>query len=56
MPPPLEGFSTRDQLILTKITSRILVLASELSMLRRSALRAKGIIDSEYIIYEFNFL
>lgn len=25
MPPPLEGFSTRDQLMLTKITSRILV-------------------------------
>ena len=34
MPPPLEGFSSRDQLMLTKITSRVLLLACELSSLK----------------------
>ena len=34
MHPPLEGFSTKDQLMQTKIASRVLVLASKLSLFR----------------------
>ena len=44
MHPPLEGFSTKDQLMQTKITSRVLVFASELSSLRLSAeVRSVGV-------------